>query len=123
MRPVPIAPTLIRLLGAVDPKTEDGTIAGNPAAAADAIMPLPAVAMKCLLVTSFEGCVTYPPAVGLRPAGTRVPASRARGNPGSDLDFSASVPARGTLTQAGGRGMIAVTSATFPEDTRGKIKI
>jgi hypothetical protein len=30
MRPVPMAPTLIRLLGAVAPKTEAGTIEGKP---------------------------------------------------------------------------------------------
>ena len=30
MRPVPIAPTLMRLLGYVAPKTVDGTIDGNP---------------------------------------------------------------------------------------------
>jgi hypothetical protein len=31
MRPVPIAPTLIRLPGDVAPKTEEGTMAGKPA--------------------------------------------------------------------------------------------
>src|SRR5262249_60818578 len=35
MRPVPIAPTLIRLPGDVAPKTEAGTIAGKPPAGAD----------------------------------------------------------------------------------------
>ena len=33
MRPTPIAPTLMRLLGAVAPNTLDGTIAGKPIAA------------------------------------------------------------------------------------------
>src|ERR1039457_5126003 len=31
MRPFPMAPTLMRLLGAVCPNTEDGTMAGKPA--------------------------------------------------------------------------------------------
>src|SRR5262245_44293016 len=44
MRPVPIAPTLIRLLGDVAPNTEAGTMAGKPAATDEAIIPLPAVA-------------------------------------------------------------------------------
>src|ERR1035441_752072 len=34
MRPTPIAPMLMRLLGAFWPKTVDGTIAGKPATAA-----------------------------------------------------------------------------------------
>src|ERR1039458_26690 len=34
MRPTPIAPMLIRLLGAVCPNTLDGTMAGNPVMAA-----------------------------------------------------------------------------------------
>src|SRR5688572_10084898 len=42
MRPVPIAPMLIRLLGAADPKTDAGTMAGNPAATDETAMPLPA---------------------------------------------------------------------------------
>src|ERR1700723_280161 len=37
IRPTPIAPTLIRLLGAICPNTEEGTIVGNPALAAAAI--------------------------------------------------------------------------------------
>jgi hypothetical protein len=34
MRPTPMAPTLIRLLGESCPKTVDGTMVGKPAAAA-----------------------------------------------------------------------------------------
>src|SRR5687767_9075291 len=44
MRPVPMAPTLMRLLGDVAPNTEAGTMAGKPAATDDATIPLPAVA-------------------------------------------------------------------------------
>src|SRR4051794_40979464 len=33
MRPAPIAPMLMRLLGDADPKTDAGTMAGKPAAA------------------------------------------------------------------------------------------
>jgi len=46
IRPTPIAPTLIRLLGDVLPKTVAGTIAGNPAATVVAAAALPAVARK-----------------------------------------------------------------------------
>ena len=46
MRPVPIAPTLIRLLGAFAPSTEAGTIDGNPASMDDATSPPPADAMN-----------------------------------------------------------------------------
>ena len=39
MRPVPIAPTLIRLLGAAAPRTDDGTMAGKPATTVEATTP------------------------------------------------------------------------------------
>jgi hypothetical protein len=42
MRPTPIAPMLIRLLGAAFPKTDAGTIAGKPAAIDVAAATLPA---------------------------------------------------------------------------------
>src|SRR6266446_5877372 len=44
MRPVPMAPTLTRLLGDAAPKTEAGTMAGKPATTEEATTPLPAVA-------------------------------------------------------------------------------
>src|SRR4029450_12030808 len=46
MRPVPIAPTLMRLLGENAPNTEAGTMEGQPPIAADAASPLPAVVMN-----------------------------------------------------------------------------
>ena len=42
MRPVPMAPMLMRLLGACAPKTEEGTIAGKPEATAAAPSPFAA---------------------------------------------------------------------------------
>src|SRR5712672_2129916 len=44
IRPLPMAPTLIRLPGAVAPKTEEGTMAGNPAARTD-VPPIPRAAI------------------------------------------------------------------------------
>ena len=44
MRPMPIAPTLIRLPGAAAPKTDEGTMAGKPATTDEATTPWPAVA-------------------------------------------------------------------------------
>ena len=48
MRPVPIAPTLMRLLGAVAPKTDAGTIAGKPAASTE-VAPRPCAASPSAL--------------------------------------------------------------------------
>jgi hypothetical protein len=47
MRPVPIAPTLIRLLGAFAPNTDAGTIAGNPVRTDEAPSALPAEVRNC----------------------------------------------------------------------------
>ncbi len=44
MRPVPMAPTLIRFDGDAAPSTEDGTIDGKPLATTVAASPDPAVA-------------------------------------------------------------------------------
>ena len=44
MRPVPMAPTLIRFDGDAAPSTDDGTIDGKPLATTDAASPDPAVA-------------------------------------------------------------------------------
>ena len=46
MRPVPIAPTLMRLLGELAPSTDAGTIDGKPESTEDATMPPPAEAMN-----------------------------------------------------------------------------
>src|SRR3954449_4312040 len=46
MRPVPMAPTLMRFEGDAAPSTEDGTIDGKPLATTDAARPEPAVARK-----------------------------------------------------------------------------
>jgi hypothetical protein len=40
MRPVPIAPMFILLLGAFLPKTEEGTMVGIPSTTVEAIVPL-----------------------------------------------------------------------------------
>ena len=53
MRPVPMAPTLMRLLGAEAPKTEAGTIDGKPAATSEPATPLPTPAMNLRRVTPF----------------------------------------------------------------------
>ena len=41
MRPLPIAPMLMRLPGELAPSTDAGTIAGNPAAMAETAAPVP----------------------------------------------------------------------------------
>src|SRR3954463_8614797 len=46
MRPTPMAPMLMRLLGDAGPRTEAGTIAGNPPIADEATRPAPAVFRK-----------------------------------------------------------------------------
>src|SRR5436305_4546989 len=58
IRPTPIAPTLMRLLGAYCPNTDGGTIAGNPAIAAVA----PAVRRKVLReIASRRLLMAFPP--------------------------------------------------------------
>ncbi len=42
IRPVPMAPTLMRLLGDAAPNTDEGTIAGNPATTEEATAACPA---------------------------------------------------------------------------------
>ncbi len=46
MRPLPMAPTLIRFEGDAAPSTDDGTIDGKPETTAEAARPEPAVARK-----------------------------------------------------------------------------
>src|SRR3954464_10747677 len=46
MRPVPMAPTLMRFEGDAAPSTDDGTMDGKPLATMDAASPEPAVARK-----------------------------------------------------------------------------
>src|SRR5262249_49322201 len=57
MRPVPMAPTLMRLPGDVAPNTDEGTMAGKPATTEEAMTPFPAVARKRWRSIFFMGMV------------------------------------------------------------------
>src|ERR1017187_2634093 len=62
MRPTPMAPTLMRLLGAICPKTEDGRMVGKPTAAVAAA----AVLRKLRRETALLRCMVSPLNAGVR---------------------------------------------------------